>query len=95
MYNLVNVPAASEKEIEIQPRVDGQNVMLVRIRKGAPPNQWVRMADTYIGDNLLSRPQALREKIAWEMAYLVQAARDAGYAQAQYEIRQALGIPHR
>lgn len=95
MYNLVNVPMASEKEVEIRPRVDGAQVMLVWAKKGAPQHDWVRMVDTYISDHLLSQPQALREKIAQEMAYLVQAARDAGYAHAQYEIRRALGIAPR
>lgn len=85
MYGLPNVPAASEKEVEIRPIVKDQTVMLVRAKKGAPPDDWVRMANTYIGDHMFERPQALREKIAQEMAYLVQAARDAGYAQAQHK----------
>lgn len=95
MYSLVNVPMASAKDVEIRPRVDGDQVMLVCAKVDAPENDWVRMADTYIGDHLFSQPQALREKIAQEMAYLVRAARDAGYAHAQYEIRRALGLTQR
>jgi hypothetical protein len=94
MYNLVNVPHKNDRA-EIDSRVDGQTVMIVAVdrnfRAENKPFGELRMDDLYIGDHMLENPQALREMIGRAMVHAIIRARDIGYAQAQADIRKAIG----
>lgn len=93
LHSLTNVPSAASG-LEIKPFVEGETIYIVC----APKNgKWrdgnsVSMTTTFVGDHMLEKPQALREMYAHDLALVISMARDAGYAQAQAEIRAALGI---
>ena len=95
MWSLTNVPPASAKEIEMRAIVEGQNIKIVRAKKHAAENDWVRMVDFFVGDHMLAKPDDLRQMIGDNIIAAILRARDAGYAQAKAEIRSALGIEQR
>lgn len=95
MWSLVNVPPACAKEIKIRAIVEDETIKIVRAKKSATENDWLGMGDFFVGDHMLARPDDLRQMIGRELVSAIIMARDAGYAQAQAEIRDALGIKQR
>jgi hypothetical protein len=92
MYSLTNVPKKSD-DLEIKGIVDGENIRIVCAKRHADANDdWLGMADSYLGDHMLTKPAALRKMYADDLVTAIRLARDAGYAQAQHDIRLALGI---
>lgn len=91
MYRLVNVPTETS-ELEINGIVDGETIRIVCQAKGSAPSDYIIMTDTYVGDHMFAKPADLRRMYANDLASAIRMARDAGYAQAQAEIRAALGI---
>lgn len=94
MYRLTNVPTAASGHI-IRPLVQGETVLVVTSERGAAPDNYSTMADTFIGDHMFKRPQDLREMWGRDMAFLIGAARDAGYAHALHAIRTLIGAQAR
>lgn len=92
MWDLTNVPPASAKEIELRVIVEGPEIKIVRAKKHAAENDWVRMGYVFVGDHMLAKPDDLRKMIGDNIVAAILRARDAGYAQAKAEIRAALGI---
>lgn len=92
MYRLVNVPSA-KASLSIEGRVNGMSAEVVCVDpKAEAPFNRTGMADLYIGDHMLAKPNDLRKMVADALAFAVRAGRDAGYSQAQADIRQALGV---
>lgn len=93
MYRLVNVPSKDSKA-EIRGEVEGETVYVV----AAEPNgKWreggaLLMAETYLGDHLLGKPDLLRKKVSDDLATAVRLGRDAGYAQALADVRSLLRV---
>jgi hypothetical protein len=93
MYSLVNVPTAASG-VEIKGVVEGDHILIIAAEKGS---KWrdghsVMMADTWLGEHVLSAPEFLRQKYADDLATAIRMGRDAGYAQALADIRHLLGI---
>lgn len=93
IYSLVNVPRANGK-LEIRGYVEGENIYIVAGERGSKwrDGNCVQMTNTFIGNHMLSMPDALRQMYADDIATAIRMGRDAGYAQAKAEIREALGI---
>ena len=88
-YSFTNIPAKADKDVEIVGSVNGQNVSVHIVDKQG--GHW-GISSSYVGDHMLERPEALRQMIADSVANAIRAGREAGYAQAQRDIRLALGI---
>lgn len=50
------------------------------------------MTSIYVGDHMLTKPQALREMYGRDIAMAIRLARNAGYAQALADVRKVLGL---
>jgi hypothetical protein len=95
MYSLTNIPHHKARA-EVDSRVEGESVRLVAYDRQAPEGfQDLTMDTMFIGDHMLSKPQALREMVGRALVHAVIRARDVGYRQAQADIRDALGITGR
>ena len=98
MYQVVNIPHAKDDRAQLAPEVDGAAVKIVVIDpKMAPPYNKTRVCDLYIGDHMFQPAMqgSLREMVAKAIISGIEAGRRAGYAQAQADIRDALGVPRR
>ena len=96
MYSIVNIPHASNKRAELTASVDGGHA---RVRvvdpKGEPPYNSCGVCDLFIGDHMFEpdKRDDLRMMVARAFVTAIEKGRDAGYAQAQADIRAALGCP--
>lgn len=95
MHSLTNVPYKRNLQAEIRGVVDGTNVEVRcfdtdRIGHGFASSG---MTSMYIGDHMFEpdKREALRQMVADALATAIRMGRDAGYAQAQQTIRNALG----
>lgn len=93
MYSLTNIPHA-KANAEIVARVDGAHVKLVCVDKGHrdDPMRSSGIGDLYIGDHMFERPDDLRAMVGQALVFAIEKGRAVGYAQAQGDIRDALGI---
>jgi hypothetical protein len=92
LYSLVNVPRANDK-VEIVGHVDGENVYVLCAEKGSTwrDGRSTAMANTLVGDHMLSKPADLRRMYADDLATVIRLARDAGYSQAMADVRSLIG----
>lgn len=90
MHSLTNVPTKASG-LWIRGIVDGEQVSVVCMG-GRTPTSWSGMSSSYVGDHMLAKPEALRQMYANDLATAVRMGRDAGYAQAQEDMRRAMGI---
>jgi hypothetical protein len=90
MHQLTNVPTEASL-CRIEASVNGETIEIRCVEKrGDRPG--IGMSSLYVGDHMLSKPEALRQMIGDAICLAIRAGRDAGYHQAKAEIRAALGI---
>lgn len=97
IYNLTNVPRASQKTLQIRGEVDGEMVRVVCVQErtpyGAACEHSSDMCSTYVGAHMFE-PQnhaLLRKMFADSLASAIRMARDVGYRQAMAELRELIG----
>jgi len=96
MHSLTNVPTEKSGH-RIVGFARGENIdirCLEKLPRG-DMDPGVNMTSWYIGDHMFKpeNQQHLREAVANVIATAIRMGRDAGYAQAKAEIREALGVP--
>jgi hypothetical protein len=94
IVSLTNVPS-KDSNMEIRGHVEGENIYIIAAVKGS---KWrdghsVSMTTDFIGDHMMQKPHDLRQMYADSLAAAIRLGREAGYAQAQADIRAALGVP--
>ncbi len=97
IWSVTNIPPKANKSVELRGFVEGDRVMVVSIEHALPAESrdWAQVCEMSIDQHHLDRPEVLRRMVADSLASVVRLARDAGYKQAQHEIRLALGMdPH-
>lgn len=97
MYRVVNVPHASNKRAQLTPSVENETVYIKIIDpQTAPPFNATGVCDMFIGDHMFTADMrdALRMMVGRALVTAIEQGRDAGYSQAQADIRKALGVPH-
>lgn len=96
IYSLTNAPHRKHDKLHIVGVVKGENIHIIcttnQNLKEWPDGHSVSMTSTFVGDHMLSKPEALRQMYANDLATVIRLARDAGYEQARAEIREVLGI---
>jgi hypothetical protein len=96
MNSIVNIPHASNARAVLTASVehDHAKVTVVDPKMEMPYNS-CGVCDLYIGDHMLEPPMrdGLRKMVADALVTAIAKGRDAGYVQAQADIRKALGIP--
>lgn len=98
MYRIVNIPHANNKRAELIASVDqGHAKVTVVDSQGTPPYNSCGVCDLYIGDHMFEpeKRDDLRMMVGRALVLAIEKGRDAGYAQAQADIRGALGIDRR
>lgn len=98
MHSIVNIPHADNKRAVLTASVDQDHAKVdVVDPKGEPPYNSTGVCGLYIGDHMFEADNhdVLRMMVAKAICYAIEKGRDAGYAQAQFDIRAALGIPRR
>lgn len=96
MYSVVNIPHADNKRAELTASVDsGHAKVTVVDPKIEPPYNFCGVCDLYIGEHMFEpdKRDDLRMMVARALVTAIEKGRDAGYSQAQANIRAALGIP--
>ena len=87
MYSITNIPTAASR-YQIKALVHGETIEIRQVQQ--PGTMGLGMTSMYVGDHMLVQPEALRQMIGNAVAFAVEAGCEAGYAQAQYDIRRAL-----
>jgi hypothetical protein len=92
---VVNVPHATNKRAQLKASVSDDSVY-VRIYDAESPNfiNSTGVCDMFIGDHMFAPDMRhrLRMMVGEALIVAIEQARDAGYSQAQSDIRRALGI---
>lgn len=88
MYSMTNVPIAASRH-QIKAHVNGENIDIRHVEQ--PGTMGWGMSSLYLGDHMLTRPEELRQMVGDAIAFAITAGRDAGYRQAQADIRQSMG----
>ena len=93
MYRLVNVPHHTSR-CKVETRIKNGSVHIVLHDPKIEKKEFadLGMCDLYIGEHMFDKPDELRKMVGDAMRYLILEARDAGYRQAQADIRGALGM---
>lgn len=95
MYSVVNIPHASNARAVLTASVerDHAKVAVVDPKMEAPYNS-CGVCDLFIGEHMFEpgKRDALRKMVADALVTAIEKGRDAGYAQAQTDIRRSLGI---
>lgn len=95
MHTIANIPHASNKRAELVASVKDDSVYVQVIDpKTAPPFNAIGVCDMFIGDHMFAPAMRddLRMMVGRALVFVIEKARDAGYRQAQSDIRDALGI---
>jgi len=96
MYSVVNIPHAENKRAVLSGSADaGHAKVRVVDPKIDPPYNSCGVCDLFIGEHMFEPENRdhLRKMVADALVTAIEKGRDAGYAQAQADIRKALGIP--
>ncbi|WP_454627817.1 hypothetical protein [Bradyrhizobium cenepequi] len=90
--SLTNVPRKADRGVEMRVEVAGNDIVLWNVNKS--DDRGSKMETIYVGSHMLmaDNQTQLLEMLGREMLHLIVAARDAGYKQAQQDIKQALGL---
>ena len=94
MHSLANVPTKTSG-LHICTQVDGPAIHILRSLE--PTAKWgdgksILMTSLHVGDHMMQKPNDLREMYGRDIAMAIRLGRDAGYAQAQADIKAALGL---
>lgn len=92
---VVNIPHAGNKRTQLQVDLAHQTVNInVVDTETPPPFNATSVCDLYIGEHMFepSMRDRLRGMVGEAIISVIEQARDAGYRQAQEDIRRALGI---
>jgi hypothetical protein len=95
LYRMTNVPVKDDR-LSIRVEVKDEHVILWQVRANDPENDeyaW-RIAEVFIGDHMFApeKRDMLRDKIGNDIVTALNRGIELGYAKAQADIRQALGI---
>jgi hypothetical protein len=93
LYRIVNVPEASNKDVDLVVSIDGSNVYVKAVDKRSEFNS-SGVCDLFIGEHLFEpdKHDWLRKMVGDAIVTAILQARDIGYRQAQDDIRRAIGI---
>lgn len=97
MYSVVNIPHASNKRAELTAFAEDGHAKVKVVDPGIePPYNACGVCDMFIGDHMFEpdKRDDLRMMVARALVTAIEKGRDAGYRQAQADIRNALGVPH-
>lgn len=99
LYRVTNVPVRDPKRTMVV-EVDGiGNIKIWNACAKDPKNkeQWWGITNEYVSEHMFEPKNRLflRETYGHNLIYMLEKGIDIGYAQAQYDIRTALGIKGR
>lgn len=96
MHSIVNIPHADNKRAVLTATTDRDHakVMVVDPEVESPYNA-CGVCALYIGEHMFDtdKHDTLRLMVANAIRFAIEKGREAGYAQAQADIRRALDIP--
>jgi hypothetical protein len=93
MHQVVNIPHASNKSARLTSKVDGQKAAVV-VADDLKPSFTLGVCDLHIGDHMFEPHMRdnLRMMVADAIRVAITQGRDAGYAHAQSDFRNLLGV---
>ena len=99
MYTVMNIPATNDKTRDLAHEATDKGAHVYTTRPAArwndPPERMSSCCQLEISEWHLEHPEDLKRMVAHAMEQCIRAGQKAGYLQAQYDMRKALGLDPR